>query len=284
MKPLLSLLLLASLALSTVTFNYPITLKATDGSVASLTENRIGIAPGQETSITADRLSEKFVSCPGTVACYGNESTYATVPWDWNRMRVLNIPEGWAISGQTMKTMDIRVAVPRGTPEREYELSVIAESCINPDALECGYRTPPDTVKLRLRVSKDVYDYSPGIMRIEAGKTSMIPITIKSRSLGPEKMSLRPKAGAPMKWLGGDEVAIPPLATSVAKISISPFEEGQYNILVEATRETDGSSQEISVPVRVVPTVSSKLKSFKEGFALVPNLLQPFYSLLSFFG
>lgn len=284
MKPLLALILLASVAFSTITFDYPVSVRATDGSVASLTAGDMGITPGQETSITADRLSEKLVTCPGRMVCYDNETINATVPWDWNRMRVLDTPEGWTTDASTLKTMDIRVLVPRNAVEKEYELTVRAESCLNPDVEQCAPRTLPDTVKLRLRVSRDVYDYSPANLRVDAGALSRIPIMITSRSLGADEISLLPVSGAPMKWLGGDQVAIAPLATSVARVSISPFEEGQYNLVFESTLNRSGTVKEISVPVRVVPTVSSKLKSFKEGFALVPNMLQPFYSLLSFFG
>lgn len=146
-----------------------------------------------------------------------------------------------------------------------------------------------ETKPITIIVRDNVYtvDYVKD-REIDAGKTTQIEINVGGTSIASDTLMITSIEGIPAAWIKMDDLHVSyvgsredPLSTT---FNVTPFEEGYYKAKLTIGRASVGTADIIEMNFRVYPTLKSKLKAYSEGFSIIPIILQPFYSLLSWFG
>jgi hypothetical protein len=208
-------------------------------------------------------------------------STTSGGNYDWLQASIVP-PQGWAKEDAVTLERDVHTLtaylyVPADAAEGTYTFDVVASRGVE------GIRTP-ERVSITLNVQNDVFEYGfpEGYVAI-AGK-SELQFTVKSNSVGADTLKILGLEGLPEKYTIQTEAEIRPLEERTIILDIKPSDEGVYPITFRIGRTTSPVIDTVQTELRVKPTLQSKLALFGEGFALVPIILQPFYSLLSLFG
>lgn len=175
------------------------------------------------------------------------------------------------------QNITVNLKVPTETVEGTYTLQVNISNYLELKATE--------SVGFQIDVQKNIYVFSlPESTTIDAGETTTLSLNVKSLSIAPETLTLGTFEGLPAKWSQTATVFIGPLQQKTASFSVTPLQEGYYDLQFKLTRASSYIAERKNFMLRVYPTIRAKFQSFGEGFSLVPMLLQPFYSLLSWIG
>jgi hypothetical protein len=198
---------------------------------------------------------------------------------NWKRM-TLTPPPGWMKDDEPDAVRDVNnitvyMSVPLDAEEGPYVVDLSASELV-------GARTV-ESVPLTINVRKNIiaYGFAEGYYA-EAG-AGRIQFVVKSDSLAPDRITFRSVEGFPTKWASAPTAELGPLGEQTLELTVSPLEEGLYKIKFNIERDS-GLVDSPQVELRVKPTLKSKFRAFGEGFSVVPTILQPFYSLLSFLG
>jgi len=171
----------------------------------------------------------------------------------------------------------VELQVPTNTAEGKYNFRVNISNYLELRATE--------SVGFQVEIKHDIYDFElPDETFANAGETTTLSMNIKSYSIAPETLTLGEFEGLPAEWSQKTELFVGPLEEKSTSFSIRPMQEGYYNLNFKLTRASSGVAETESFGLRVYPTIKAKFQAFGEGFGLVPILLQPFYSLLSWLG
>jgi hypothetical protein len=263
------LVILSGIALAApqVTMLYPKQLTFTyvshgDYPACILTGAELGdIGPGQTLTLVIDRSSG--------------------APFPWSQV-TLTPPYGWAKEDtidpvRDITNMTVTTTVPMNAASGRYILKMTTESLRG--ELECNGQ-----VELGLTVKRFSYSFPAGFS-VEAGRCSKLPVVIRSTSLVTETFSFNRIEGLPAKWSKQATFTLNPGETRTVELDVCPMDEGMYYLKFSALTSAGIREQGVSENyLRVKPTLKSKFQSFGEGFSIAPAILQPFYSLLSFFG
>lgn len=143
----------------------------------------------------------------------------------------------------------------------------------------------PETYDLRVNIKENVYDFSyTQDYTLYAAETKYINITVNGSSIADDTFIFEDTEGIPSGWITRGTIEIPALSKKNISLGVTPLEEGYYEAKINIGRESSSIVDPVSFNMRVYPTLNSKLESFGEGFSIVPYILQPFYSLLSWLG
>lgn len=256
MRTAIALLLFCSVALASVNLIYPAQLQLEKGTQAELGK----ISPGQTLKLIFDRQTG------------GN--------FLWDRI-MLTPPAGWEKDDAPLTTRDVDslTVFLRVAEDAAGDYSFVATA-----RNDLGLRSPEE-VTFKINVTKNVYSYSfaEGYF-VEAGKTSLIPLRVRSESIAEDTLYFGKIAGLPAKWVTAEPLLIAPGAEKNTTISVTPIDEGFFRIDFAVSRNSSSIIDSAKAHLRVKPTLQSKLRAYGEGFSLVPIILQPFYALLSLFG
>jgi len=143
----------------------------------------------------------------------------------------------------------------------------------------------PETYDLRVNIKENVYDFTyTQNHTFYAAETENISVVIRSSSIADDNLIFEDTEGIPSGWITRGTIEILALSSKSVNLGVTPLEEGYYEAKINVGRESGNIVDPISFNMRVYPTLNSKLESFGEGFSIVPYILQPFYSLLSWLG
>ena len=170
-----------------------------------------------------------------------------------------------------------KIPVPTDVTEAQYLFTVNISNYLGLRAIE--------SVTFVVDVLHDVYTFDfPEGTTINAGETTTLTLNIKSYSIAPETLTLGNFEGLPAKWSQTATLFMGPLDQKAASFSVTPLQEGFYDLQFKLTHASSSVAETKNFALRVYPTIKAKFQSFGEGFSLVPMLLQPLYSLLSWLG
>ncbi|GEM_PF-2803448 len=258
MKKLLAFLIFASTAFSTVTLLEPINVGALQSTEVSLGN----VMPGQ----TLELIFTRDTGTTGQMRAIFWETATAT------------LPDNSTLKSQLMGgRLSLKIPIPKGFTGK-YALSVRMEGT------QIGI-IQAETVNLWVNVQNGLYgfDMKPEY-HISAGQPNNIPVTVTSSSAASDTLSVTSTEGMPFGWFDRQPTYIRYVSSREMNLDIAPFEEGYYPTKISISRASDGVLEMKTTAFRVTPTLKSKLKAYSEGISIVPVILQPFYSVLSFLG
>lgn len=266
MKKLFCLFFVVSTVLATTTLNSPRQFTLTDSSVFNDLGN---VAPGQ----TLNLIFSRSTGLTGETRAIFWETAIATLPDGSN---VNSNLQGAEIS--------LTIKIPENTQEGDYIFSVMMTGTDLRIIV-------PETYKFKVNVKKDVYSFAYEVnQKVNAGEPTAIVVRVTSSSSASDTFTITNTLGVPLGWFSRQNVYVPYYdGTGMQEptdytLTITPFEEGYYPATLTLGKASGAPSYTLNINFRVLPTLKSKLKAYSEGFSLVPMILQPFYSLLSFFG
>lgn len=255
----------------------PVNLSLSNGDTVVLGK----IAPEENFTVIFSKRSDIIQTCPGLVVCGPNESKNPIV-WNWNAFRIEQQPD--VIVEKDFPKLDIYI--PENATIGEKRLKISFHVCSNPEFVDydCHDITSPEKITLLFTVDRNPYEIHVDKRVYPAGQISYILLNITSYSLGKNTFYVTKVSGIPREWIDpSNSLSLNPKESGYIHIPITPKEEGLYPVNVTVVR-SDGYSYEIHENVRTVPTLFSKLSVFNEGVAIVPPILQPFYSFFGIFG
>lgn len=143
----------------------------------------------------------------------------------------------------------------------------------------------PETYDMRVNIKENIFDFTYSQdYTINAAETKNISVVVRSSSIADDTLIFEDTEGIPSGWLTRGTVEVPALSEKIVLLGVTPLEEGYYKAKINVGRESSSIVDPVSFNIRAYPTLNSKLESFGEGFSIVPYILQPFYSLLSWLG
>ncbi|MBS3060123.1 MAG: hypothetical protein J4432_01295 [DPANN group archaeon] len=244
-KPLVLLLVLLSIGLSTLNLESPTLYEG-----SSLWQ----IGPGQQTTLV---FSRKF----------GDQ----TFPWDALQ---LDVPNGWQYS-TSLQADTITASLKVGQKAVPGEYVIKATLLTN-----LGTRMP-ESKDFKLTVTDKPYVVMiPAEIRAPAGRKTQVEFTIESRSISQDELMFDKISGLPSAWSSETRAVLEPGASQAMTFYITPEQEGLFEVEFRY-QSASGDSRARKSIVIVKPTLESTLKGFSQGVVLTPNVLQPFYSLIS---
>jgi len=257
----LAILLLSSVTLADITMTYPrsIVASATDHFdnqtyVQVLVAERLGkISPGQLLVINFSRTS-------------GSD-------YNWDD---LAIGEPWGHSTVTdyADSFTAKIPIPANA-SGDYTLSFSLSNSF-------GFRTS-QRLPLVVEVTEAAYTFGlNSTYSVTAGQTNLLQIPVISESVAEDSIDLT-ISGLPKNWTTHYVKYMKPFDIGQFDITMRPVEEGAYT-LTFLVKMDSGAIQQLNRTLRVMPTIQSKFESTADGFSLIPAILQPFYSLISFIG
>jgi hypothetical protein len=265
-----ALLMLCSLAAAAITITYPKSISITEVTQVSTAPDRPNVLQGVTLGDIAPGQALKLVI---------SKQTGGTTIKNWQKMTVTP-PQGWTKDDTVDPTRDINdltvmIYVPLTAEEGPYTIDLEASEMV-------GARTV-ESVPLTINVRKNViaYGFAEGY-HAEAG-AGEISLLVQSESLASDALTFKSVEGFPTKWISVPDLEFGPMEWKVLKFNVTPMEEGLYTIRFNIERQS-GTIDTPEMVLRVKPTLKSKFRAFGEGFSIVPAILQPFYSLLSFLG
>jgi hypothetical protein len=119
---------------------------------------------------------------------------------------------------------------------------------------------------------------------LNAGESNVVPVKIISSSVASDTLTLTDIEGMPLGWFNRQPVYLRYMSEREMTLDIAPFEEGAYSTTLHISRASNDVVNSEQTVFRVTPTLKSKLKAYGEGIAIVPVILQPFYSLMALLG
>ncbi len=263
--------------LCTIYLLEPLNLSLSNGDTVVLGK----IAPKENFTVLFSKQSDIIQTCAGLVVCGPNESKNPIV-WNWNAFKIEEQPD--VIVYKNFPRLD--VYVPENASVGEKRLSISFHVCSNPEFIDYGCHdiTLPEKITLLFTVDRNPYEIHVNKRVYPASEMSYILLNITSYSLGKNSFYVASVSGLPREWIGpANSLSLGPKESGYVYIPITPKEEGLYSVNIRVVR-SDGYRYDINEKIRTVPTFTSKLSVFNEGIAIVPPILQPFYSFFGIFG
>ncbi|MBI4214581.1 hypothetical protein HY546_01170 [archaeon] len=192
------------------------------------------------------------------------------------------VPDGWTKDDAKNSTRDISnitasFTLPREIPEGRYSLRASVQNDIGVRATE--------EVDLYVDVTNRVFTITPPEdASTDAGEPAPLFVSITNNGIGSDVLILGSIAGLPARWTLGAYVPVGAAETKQVEITSTPLDEGKYRLGFQVKRTSSDLIDEGAFSLRVYPTLKAKLRAISEGFDIIPMILQPLYSLLSFFG
>lgn len=199
----------------------------------------------------------------------------------WTNIQ-LDVPEGWTKDDSKNSTRDISsvtasFTLPKNITLGTYEVRASAQNDLGVRATE--------SIGLSFEVVERVFTITPPAdARVNAGDATPIHVSVSNIGVGSDVLVLGSISGLPARWTQGQYVPIGPLETRQVTITTSPLDEGLYVLGFQVRRASSPIVDENQFYLRVLPTLKAKFRAMSEGFDLIPMILQPIYSLLSFLG
>ena len=256
---------------------YPVNTTLSDGDFVYLGK----VAPKEHFTVWFSEQSDIVQTCPGLVVCGPNESKNPIV-WNWNAFKIEEQSD--VIVQKDFPRID--VYVPENATVGVKRVILSFHVCSNPEFVDYGCHdiTSPESVTLLFTVDRNPYEIHVDKRVYPSGETSYILLNITSYSLGNNSFYVSEVSGVPKGWIGpANSLTLGSKESGYIYIPITPKEEGLYPVNITVIR-ADGYTYRITENIRTVPTLASKLSVFNEGVAIVPPVLQPFYSFFGILG
>lgn len=143
----------------------------------------------------------------------------------------------------------------------------------------------PEIITFTFDVAHDLYRFTvPSGLQVHAGKSQTVKFILESDSISTDELILGDFEGLPAQWSRSGTIQIKPGERKELDFDITAMDEGWYNSKFQLSSTSGAVLGTQKVTLQVLPTLKSKFKIYGEGFAFIPAVLQPFYSLLSWFG
>jgi len=262
MKKLLLLILLISIACANVYLISPLekTVEEIDHSdyelhITYLRDAHLGkIGPGQALDLVFLRNADEN--------------------FKWNGLEILECSYE-CTTDTTEETITVSTQIPIGEPEGLKRVTLKFKNDLN-------LRTP-EIVSFTFMITKEsLYVFEvPEDLEVIAGESQKVWFHLQSNSISTDELILGDFEGFPAAWSHSGTIQIKPDEKKALNFDITALDEGFYPIKFQLTSTSGAVLGQQEVTLRVLPSLKSKFIIYSEGFAFIPALLQPFYSLLS---
>jgi len=265
MKKLLALILLISISLANVYVISPVenTVTQIDHSdyeehITYLKDSYLGkIGPGQ-------RLDLKF-------------SRDADETFMWNSVEVLECDYNCQVE-ITDDYFQVSLQLPINEPEGMKKVKLQFKN-------DLDLRTTEIVSFVFDATKENLYTFDvTDNLQVFAGDPQPVWFSITSNSISTDELILGDFEDFPAAWSHSGTIQVMPGQTQMAKFDMNALDEGIYDLTFQLSSTTGAVLGQQSLQLRVFPTLKSKFRIYSEGFAFIPAILQPFYSLLSWFG
>ena len=262
MKKLLLLVLLASMVCANVYLVSPLEKTATEIDrsdyelhMTYLRDVHLGkIGPGQALDLVFSRKADEN--------------------FKWNSLEVLECSYDCTtkITEETM-TVSLKIPIEESTGNKRVVLKF---------KNDLDLRTP-EIISFTFQVTKEsLYIFSvPEDLEITAGESQKVWFHLQSNSISTDELILGDFEGFPAAWSHSGTIQIKPDEKKALNFDITALDEGFYDLQFQLSSTSGAVLGGQKVTMRIHPSLKSKFRLYSEGFAFIPAILQPFYSLLS---
>lgn len=264
MKQLILFIMLTSIALSSVTMIYPKELTVNYGHYDENQDYFLGVhelgkvAPGQQISLVFSRNT-------------GDNNTESPASIYWESATGKNV-----ISKLSGNTIEAVFTAPEKLGTYLFNITLKGN--------EIG-TIAPHIISFRIETSEDAYEYTFDRMHtMKAGESKEFIIVVKSNSVADDTILFEKAEGIPSGWIVINNIELKSGETKTTTATLTPNEEGHYSANLLIGKKSTAHLDEEEITVWAKPTFTSKMKSFNEGFSIIPVIMQPFYSIFSMIG
>ena len=226
------------------------------------------IGPGQKVELVVERGTGEMHPL------YGNEKS-----WDQLNVDKDSLPPGWEgvdalVYENPMKAF---IIAARDAPDGEYVFSLTAV-----DELE---GTPPQVIRVKVTISRDVLDFEPVTKSVSAGggQPAVYTFRLTNKASASDVFEISVSGGLPSRWTFSKQVFVPLNSEAEAQYEVVSEEYGKFPIKFKAVSL---SSSEISKETPAELVVQSSLyleaKATSHGILLFPSVEQAIYSFIGF--
>jgi len=226
------------------------------------------IGPGQKVELVVERGTGEMHEL------YGREKS-----WDLLKVDPDSLPPVWeGVDSLTYENpMKAFIIAAKDAPDGEYVFSLTVI-----DELE---GTPPQTIKAKVTISRDVLDFEPVTESVSAGggQPAIYTFRLTNKGSASDVFEIRIVGGLPSRWTFSKQVFVPFGSSVEAQYEVVSEEYGKFPVRFKAVSlSSEDIFKETTAELVAMSSLYLEAKATSHGILLFPSVEQAVYSFIGF--